>query len=157
MPDINLENTVAEQAVASEQMPKKKRSTYARGLMNTWAFSQKLSEFSIIFKLILILARLFTFVFYSLFFVLNLIVSFIVDICKKSKPFKWIVIILLVLCTVGLLDFAIFYGKIYPGIHVGELDLSGKTVEEAETLIDDTYSDRLSRNNVVISVNEETS
>ena len=40
-------------------------------------------------------------------------------------------------------------------MYVGEVDLGGKTVEEAETLINDTYSERLSRNDVVIYVNDE--
>lgn len=57
--------------------------------------------------------------------------------------------------VIGLIDYVAFYGKIYPGVYVGEVDLGGKTVEEAETLINDTYSERLNRNDVVIYVNDE--
>ena len=64
-------------------------------------------------------------------------------------------IVLAVLCVVGLFDFVINYGKVYPGVYVGDVDLGGKTAEEAEKLIEDTFAPRLSGNNVVIYVSEE--
>ena len=57
--------------------------------------------------------------------------------------------------TIALLDFVIFYGKVYPGVYVGEIDLGGKTIEEAEELINDTYSNRLSGNDVIIYIDEQ--
>ena len=64
-------------------------------------------------------------------------------------------IISLSIGIIALIDYISFYGKIYPGVYVGEVDLGGKTIEEAETLINNTFNDRLTRNNVVIFVNEE--
>lgn len=61
----------------------------------------------------------------------------------------------MLVCIVGLFDYIIFYGKVYPGVYVGELDLGNKTVEEAEDLINVTFGSRLSRNKVIIYVNEE--
>lgn len=64
-------------------------------------------------------------------------------------------IVLAILCIVGLFDFIINYGRVYPGVYVGDVDLGGKTAEEAEKLIEDTFAPRLSGNNVVIYVSEE--
>lgn len=61
----------------------------------------------------------------------------------------------MILGFIGLIDYVAFYGKVYPGVYVGEIDLGGKTIEEAEVLINDTYSNRLSSNDVVIYINEE--
>lgn len=132
-----------------------KESEFTYGLKRTWAFSQKLSDYSFGFKILILLARLLTLIFYSLFFLIKEIVLFIIAWCKRNKLIRWTVIILLAVCIIGLFDFIIFYGKVYPGVYVGEVDLGGKTAEEAEALINNTYSDRLSGNDVVIYVDEE--
>ena len=144
MPEINIQSTL-----------NSNQTDYMKGLKKTWAFSQKLGDFTIPMKILILLARLLTFVFYSVYFLIKAIVLFIVGLCKTNKIVKWTVIILLVAGAIGLIDYVAFYGKIYPGVYVGEVDLGGKTVEEAETLINDTYSERLNRNDVVIYVNDE--
>lgn len=131
------------------------QSDYTNGLKKTWAFSQNLTDFTIPIKILILLTRLLTFVLYSVFFLIKAIILFIVGLCKTNKVFKWLVIILLIAGAIGLIDYLAFYGKIYPGVYVGEIDLGGKTVEEAETLINDTYLERLSRNDVVIYANDE--
>ena len=54
-----------------------------------------------------------------------------------------------------MVDFIAYYGKIYPGVYVGDVDLGNKTVEEAESIINETFQARLSGNNVVIYVSED--
>ncbi|MCF0104423.1 MAG: VanW family protein, partial [Eggerthellaceae bacterium] len=46
--------------------------------------------------------------------------------------------------------------KIYAGVRVGDCDLSGKIVEEAATLIHETYSVRIANNRAIICADEYT-
>lgn len=80
---------------------------------------------------------------------------FIVNLCRQNVLIKRIVIAALIIGAIALIDFIAFYGKIYPGVYVGELDLGGKSVEEAYALVENTYADRLTSNDVVIYTNEE--
>ena len=154
MPSINMQNAVTEESF-NENTPAPKSFGYVDGLKNTWAFSVKSRDFKHIFKLFLLFVRLFTLIFYSLYFVIRLIAGYISELCKRSKFAKRALIILVIIGVVALIDFIAFYGKIYPGVYVGELDLGGKTVEEAATLIEQTYADRLTSNDVIIYSNKE--
>ena len=57
---------------------------------------------------------------------------------------------------IGLLDFGVNWGKIYSGVHVGNVDVSGMTVEEASSAIDSYYSTRLRSKEVSIYADEAT-
>ena len=155
MPSINMQNAVTD-VTFNENTTATKSFGYVDGLKSTWAFSVNSREFNHIFKLLLLVARLFTLIFYSLYYVVRVVVRYISELCKKSKFAKRALIILVVIILVSLIDFIAFYGKIYPGVYVGELDLGGKSVEEAATLIEKTYSDRLTSNDVIIYSNKES-
>ncbi|MDO4532925.1 MAG: VanW family protein [Coriobacteriia bacterium] len=58
--------------------------------------------------------------------------------------------------VIGLLDFGVNWGKIYSGVHVGEVDVSGMTVEEASASIDRYYSARLKSKEVSIYADQAT-
>lgn len=79
----------------------------------------------------------------------------ILDYIKANKKIRIALIVIGILLILTFIDFIVFYGKVYPGVHVGELDLSFKTIEEAQTLIEDTYKPRLESNSVIVYVDEE--
>lgn len=55
----------------------------------------------------------------------------------------------------GVVDFAANAGKVYPGVRVGEIDASGKTLDELASLIDETYGARLAQGGATIYANDE--
>lgn len=128
---------------------------YIDGLNNTSAFKSSLSSYNLGFKLLILFVRLITLLFYSVFYLLKILWFVIYSICQQNKTAKILITIAAVLCAIALIDFIAYYGKIYPGVYVGDIDLSNKTVEEAESLIDEAFQSRLSGNNVVIYVNDE--
>lgn len=88
MPDVNMRNTVGAKTTSNQTKTFKNKSNYFRGLMNTWAFSQSLKDFTIGFKIIILLARLLTFIFYTLFYIVKSIVLFIIGFCQINKVIK---------------------------------------------------------------------
>lgn len=59
------------------------------------------------------------------------------------------------LLVIGALDFAINWGKIYPGVKVGSLDVSGMTQTEAKAAIDNAYASVLSSGDVVVFASDD--
>ena len=72
-------------------------------------------------------------------------------------PVKLRVAILVVcaLLVVGALDFATNWGRVYPGVKVGSVDVSGMTQAEAKAAIDDAYNPVLASGNVVVFASDE--
>lgn len=79
---------------------------------------------------------------------------FTATVASKSKAALTILILTGGIIVVGLVDFGLTWDKIYQGVHVGEVDLSGKTVGEAEILIEKTYAPRLSDTTVYVFADE---
>lgn len=88
------------------------------------------------------------------FFVL--IGSAFVQTFKRSRVFAVVSVLVIAVCVFGLVDTALSYGKVHQGVHVGTIDLSGKTLSEAENAIRATYEDRVDTHQVFIFANEET-
>ncbi|MCF0232077.1 MAG: peptidoglycan binding domain-containing protein, partial [Enterococcus sp.] len=78
------------------------------------------------------------------------------DSFKKSKLFRIVVIALALFLILFIADSIINGGKIYAGVYVQDCDLGGKTVEEAQQIISETYSPQISNNKVVICADEYT-
>ena len=55
------------------------------------------------------------------------------------------------------IDLAVNWGKVYPGVTIGDIELGGKTVEEARSLLESTYASRLSGKEILVFANEEAS
>ena len=72
-------------------------------------------------------------------------------------PVKLRVAILVVcaLLVVGAFDFAANWGRVYPGVKVGSVDVSGMTQAEAKAAIDDAYNPVLASGNVVVFASDE--
>lgn len=64
-----------------------------------------------------------------------------------------VIAVILVICAI---DAAANWGKIYPGVHVGEVDVSGMTVGEAASAVDSHYGNILASNEVNIYADEES-
>ena len=64
--------------------------------------------------------------------------------------------VLAAIVLIGLLDLGVNWGKIYPGVHIGEVDVSGMTVEQAAAAVDGRYGSRLAAKDVHIYSDEAT-
>jgi len=64
--------------------------------------------------------------------------------------------VFLVFFFIGLVDQVVNGGKIYPGVHIGTIDVSGMTVEEATAAVDKTYGSKVSGNDVNIYADQAT-
>lgn len=62
----------------------------------------------------------------------------------------------MLLCAIGLVDAGMSWGKVHQGVSVGTVDLSGKTLSEAESAIRAAYEDRLDTHKMFVFANEET-
>lgn len=82
--------------------------------------------------------------------------SAFVQTFKRSRVFAVVSVVVVAVCIFGLVDVATSFGKVHQGVHVGTIDLSGKTLSEAESAIRATYEDRVDTHQVFIFANEET-
>lgn len=65
--------------------------------------------------------------------------SFITYMWENYRKFSIIICLIAVFLVVGLLDAAINGNKIYAGVHIGDIDVSGLTVEDAKVKISEKY------------------
>ncbi len=98
----------------------------------------------------------------GLFGLIKIIGSLLVGVChffwvqiRKSRVATAIFLLVCVLLVVGLVDTAVNWGKIYPGVKVGSIDLSNKSIEEARQLVEDTYEPRLMGTDVNMLASQE--
>lgn len=63
-----------------------------------------------------------------------------------TRIFGVLVVLLVVFGGAGLIDNALNGDKIYEGVWVGDIDLSGKTIDEATSLVTDEYAKRVATN-----------
>lgn len=74
---------------------------------------------------------------------------------NSNRITRIVIVVLAVLLAVGLLDLAMNAGRIYPGVRIGTVDVSGMTVDEAAQAVEDTYAPRLESHEALIFANEE--
>lgn len=73
----------------------------------------------------------------------------------KSRVVSILIVVVLVLGIVSGVDALANMNRIYQGVSVGNIDLSGKTIDEATTLIAQEYEPRINDNDVVFCASEE--
>lgn len=78
-----------------------------------------------------------------------------ISLASRSRVALVCLVAAAVILVGGVVDFGLNYGKAYPGVRVGEVDASGKTAGEIETLIDQTYAPRLASSSAVVYANED--
>ncbi len=71
-------------------------------------------------------------------------------LAQRSRLAATLIVIVLVVVIVGLADFGINAGKAYPGVHVGEIDVSGKTTEEITELVQNEYETRVANGSIEV-------
>lgn len=76
-------------------------------------------------------------------------------IWSKSKVAVFAVVVVLMISVAGGIDAIANMNRIYQGVSVGNIDLSGKTIDEATELISQEYEPRINSNDVVLCANEE--
>jgi vancomycin resistance protein YoaR len=74
---------------------------------------------------------------------------------SKSKAAAIIIALALVVGLAGGVDAIANMNRIYQGVSVGDIDLSGKTIDEATALISQEYEPRINGNDVVLCASEE--
>lgn len=74
---------------------------------------------------------------------------------SKSKALSVALVVLVAIVVAGGVDSLATMNRIYQGVSVGNIDLSGKTPEEATTLISQEYEPRFNSNAVVFCANEQ--
>jgi len=81
------------------------------------------------------------------------------DLPKRgiAKPLVVAGVALVLVLVGGTVDWAMNRGKVYPGISVGEVDLGGKTAEEARDLMEAAFVPRLVDTRVLVFASEEAS
>lgn len=83
------------------------------------------------------------------------LVSAALGFFARSRALSIAAIVLAVVVLGGVGDTLIHYNKVYSGVHIGSMDVSGMTREEVAALLDDTYADKVSQGQVVYYANEE--
>ncbi|MEF9926135.1 MAG: vanomycin resistance protein VanB, partial [Raoultibacter sp.] len=77
------------------------------------------------------------------------------NLIRRSKV-ALVVVFVAVLVLVGVaVDTGVNWGKVYPGVKVGSVDVGGKTLEEAQALLRVTYTPRLNDTAVTIYASED--
>ena len=79
----------------------------------------------------------------------------ILSLVSRSRVALAVLVVAVVVLAGGLVDFGLNAGKAYPGVHVGEVDASGKTADEIEALVNQTYAARLAGGSVVVYASED--
>lgn len=74
---------------------------------------------------------------------------------QSSRAARVAIIVLAALLVLGVLDFAMNAGRIYPGVRIGSVDVSGMTVAEAAEAVDEAYAGRLETHEALIFANDE--
>lgn len=74
---------------------------------------------------------------------------------SKSKALSVALVVVVVIVVAGGVDSLATMNRIYQGVSVGNIDLSGKTPEEATALISQEYEPRFNSNAVVFCANEQ--
>lgn len=83
--------------------------------------------------------------------------GFLARAISRSKLAVAAVAALVIIGGAAAIDLGMNWGKIYPGVHVGSLDLGGKTADEAQALIEGEYAVRLEGKEVLVFANEDAS
>lgn len=83
--------------------------------------------------------------------------AFVFSQIARSKIAIFATVIIVAFVVTGLVDMSLNWGKVYSGVKIGEVDLSGKTAEEAAILLDNAYAGRLADKEVLVFANEEAS
>ncbi len=69
---------------------------------------------------------------------------------RRSRAVLAALVVAGVLVAGGLADWGLNAGRVYAGVHVGDVDLSGKTADEARAAVEEAYAQPLSEGTVAV-------
>lgn len=78
-----------------------------------------------------------------------------VSLVSRSRLALAVVAIVALLLVGGMVDLGMNWGKAYAGVHVGQVDASGKTADQIRTLVEQAYTERLSQGSATIYADED--
>lgn len=79
----------------------------------------------------------------------------LVRLLRRSRAALAIFLVVVVIGAGSLVDMGLNWGKAYAGVHVGSVDVSGKTESDIAALLRDTYQSRLESTTVTVYASEE--
>lgn len=74
---------------------------------------------------------------------------------RRSRVALAVLVAAAVLLVGGVADYGLNAGKAYPGVHVGQVDASGKDAEEIAALVEQAYGPRLAAGRAVVYASDE--
>lgn len=77
------------------------------------------------------------------------------SLVSRSKIALAAVVIVCVLGVGLLADLGLNWGKVYPGVHIGRLDASGRTLDEVQALVENEYGSRLASSSATVYADED--
>ncbi len=80
----------------------------------------------------------------------------IAAICKRSTVALVVVAVVAILVAGGVIDAGMNWGKIYPEVTVGGVDVGGMTKQEAQAKLASTFQARIDNGDVTIYTNQES-
>ena len=86
---------------------------------------------------------------------LALVLRALATLIGRSRIALAAVVVAVVVLAGGLVDYGMNAGKAYPGVRIGEVDASGKTLDELTDLVDRTYGARIAEASATIYANDE--
>lgn len=160
-PPRTLGNTKRPAATATPRGRGQKTSPETRGSYNTltlWSkdASKSASEGGVLRRVLSFIGRMLLAILALIGHGLSWIGRFFVSLVSRSRIALISVVVVLVLLTGGLVDLGMNWGKAYAGVHIGELDVSGKSLEEIHDLVNETYQGRLANGNVIVYASDES-
>lgn len=79
----------------------------------------------------------------------------LVALVRRSRVALAVLVMAVLLAIGGAVDLAMNWGKVYPGVSIGEVDVSGKNADEIQALLEEAYDDRLASASATIFANDE--
>lgn len=117
--------------------------------------SSRSSRKGVVYRVLSLLGRVLRTCVLAIVKALSLLGRALLSLMRSSRIASAVVIVLAVFLLGGLVDLGLNMGKAYPGVQVGEVDVSGKTAEEIVNALERTYGTRLSEGSATIYSSNE--
>lgn len=87
---------------------------------------------------------------------IGMLFSLLGSVIRAHRIVGVLLAVALVAVVGGVADFAVNAGKVYPGVSIGSVNVSGMTRDEAVAAVDAAYGGRVTGNEAIVFADEET-